>query len=88
MVIHGTKGTIELRKNCDIARDCRSSNVYVVTEEGEFYENVSGKVPVTYYSNLISDCLYRTDTAMNPERALTAIEIAIRAQMNALSRKG
>lgn len=88
MVIQGTKGTIELRKNCDIARDCRGSNVYVITEEGEFYENVTGKVPMHYFSNLISDCLNRTDTAMNPERAFAAIEIAIRAQMNALSRKG
>ena len=88
MFIHGTKGTIEVRKNCDLARASGGNTVYVVTEEGEYFENVSGKVPITYFSRLISDCLNRTDTAMDPERAMTAIEIAIRAQMNALSRKG
>ena len=88
MFIHGTKGTIEVRKNCDLARDPQGNTVYVVTEEGEYFENVSGKVPITYFSRLISDCLNRTDTAMDPERAMTAIEIAIRAQLNALSKRG
>lgn len=88
MVIQGTKGTIELRKNCDIARDSRGSNVYVVTEDGEFYENVTGKVSMPFFPNLIRDCINRTETAMNPQRALHAIELSIRAQTAALQRKG
>lgn len=80
-VIQGTDGFIELRKYCDLARPKGGNHVYVVTHDGEFYENVTGKVNSNYYSRIISDCLNRTDTAMNTSRAMKAIEIAIRGQM-------
>lgn len=83
MFIHGTSGTIELRKNCDLTRHSSGSHVYVVTRDGEFYENVTGKVPITFFSDLLHDCVYRTDTAMNFQRAFAAIELAIRAQQMA-----
>ena len=86
MVIQGTAGFIELRKYCDLARGNGGNHVYVVTNEGEFYENVTGKVYTSYFSDLIADCLNRTDNAMNTQRSLKAIEIAIRGQMLAQSK--
>lgn len=87
MFIHGTKGTIELRKNCDIARDPAGNHVYISTEDGMFYESVTGKMPVPFFSNLLRDCIYRTDTTMNHIRAFSAIELAIQAQMIANQHK-
>ena len=87
MLIVGTDGYIELRKNGDIVHGGPGSFVYVVDKEGEYCERVDGKVPVTYYHDLLHDCRYRTDTAMDPERAFRAIELAIEAQNMALSKK-
>ncbi len=83
MFIHGTKGTVELRKNCDVAQSPMGNQVYVVTQEGEFHETVTGKVDMPYFSNLLQDCIHRTDTAADPERCFAAIELAIQAQMMA-----
>jgi len=85
MIITGTDGFIELRKNCDIARDDRC-DVYVVNQNGEYRDNVTKKVDKPFFRNLIRDCLERTDTAMDPNKAFRAIELAIEAQDIALKR--
>ncbi len=86
MLIVGTDGYIELRKNMDVLNGGVGSFVYVVTQEGEYRERVDGKMPVTYCYDLLRDCLNRTETAMNQERAFRAIELAIEAQMMALNK--
>lgn len=89
MTVVGTEGTLELRKNCDLARREDSCNLYLVNREGEFRQNVGNLVPISFYRRLLWDCIRRTDTAINPERALRAIELAIAAQTAALAyRKG
>lgn len=83
-VIVGEHGYIEVRKNCDILHDNRPNTVYLVTDEGEYRENVSGMLGFPYFRHLIEDCMNRTDSAMDPDLAFNAAEIAIRAQMRAL----
>ena len=84
VTIIGSKGYIELRKNCNLAYPHTVNNVFVGIDEGAYYESVSGKVGLSYYSNIIKDCLNRTDSAMSPEQAFNAIELAIKAQLKGL----
>ena len=87
MLIVGTNGYIELRKNTDILNDGAGSFVYVVTQNGEYRARVDGKIPITYCYDLLQDCLNRTETAMNQERVFRATELAIEAQMIALNNR-
>lgn len=86
MIIQGETGYIELRKNCNIGCDPRGGHVFVVTDQGQFYQNVTGKVPVPFFRNLINDCLYRTQTAVPSDIALKSVELAILAQERAAIR--
>ena len=81
VTIIGSKGYIELRKNCNLAYPASTNNVFVATDDGAYYECVSGKVGYPYYTAIIQDCLNRTDTAMSPEQAFNAIELAIKAEL-------
>ncbi len=83
MIIQGETGYIELRKNCNIGSDPRGGHVFVVNGHGQFYQNISGKVVIPFFGNLINDCLYRTETAVPSDIALKSIELAIRAQNSA-----
>ncbi len=86
MFILGTKGYIELRKYIDIAHDNDSTdNVFVVTNEGTEYINVSGKVGYPYFGQLILDCLNNTENAMTQEHCLKAGELCVKAQMMAIN---
>ena len=78
--ISGSRGYIELRKNLDIAKSNKGSNIFVVLDGKEHYINVTGKIGFPYFSQLIDDCLYRTETAMSQEHALKAGELAVKAQ--------
>ena len=78
--ILGTKGYIELRKYVDIGRDARGDNLYLVDDKAEHYFNVSGKVGLRFFGELILDCLNRTEKAMTQEHAFKAGELCIRAQ--------
>ncbi len=80
VVILGSRGYIELRKNCDIGKEKVSDTVYVCTEDGVFSESVAGKVGFPYFSALINDSRNGTDTAMPKEQTYNAIELAIKAQ--------
>lgn len=84
VTIIGSKGYIELRKNCNLAYPHTTNNVFVGIDDGAYYECVSGKVGLSFYSNIINDCLNRTDTAMDPELAFNAIELAIKAELAGL----
>lgn len=86
MLIVGTDGYIELRKNCDVAQVGSGNNVFVVNQAGEFCDNVTGKVAIAYFDKLLHDCLYRTETAGSQQRDFQAIALAIEAQNRALGR--
>ena len=84
VVILGSKGYIELRKNCDIGKEKITNTVFVCTDDGVFTESVSGKVGLPYYSMIIEDARCGTEKAMSVEQAFNAIELAIKAQTIAM----
>ncbi|MDR1497253.1 MAG: hypothetical protein LBS59_02385 [Puniceicoccales bacterium] len=82
-VILGTKGTIELRKYLDVARDKNGEHVYLVDQKSERYINVKGKVGFRFFGELILDCLIRSEKAMTQEHAFKAAELCLLAQARA-----
>jgi predicted dehydrogenase len=78
--IVGTKGTIELRKYLDVARDPQGDQVYIVDSKGMQHLSVSGKVGFRFFGQLIQDCQHRTETAMTQAHAFKAAELSLRAQ--------
>ena len=82
--ILGTDGYIELRKYLDVARDKASDHVYLVDHEGEHHFEVQGKAGFPYFGQLIRDCLDRTEQAMPQRHTFLAIELALKAQAEAM----
>ena len=80
----GTKGYIELRKYTDIGISDAANNIIIATDHGVEKMSVSGMIGLPYFSELILDCLNRTENAMTQEHAFYAAELAIRAQNAAL----
>jgi len=81
--ILGTRGTIELRKYVDVARDDTSDHVYITDEKGEHRMDVAGKVGYRFFGQFILDCLNRTEKAMTQAHAFKAAEISLLAQAKA-----
>ena len=77
--ILGTKGTIELRKYLDIARDKAGDHLYIADEKGERHLSVAGKVGYRFFGEFILDCINRTEKAMTQAHAFKAGEICLRA---------
>ncbi|MFO8069958.1 MAG: Gfo/Idh/MocA family oxidoreductase [Alkalibacterium sp.] len=84
MFITGTKGTIEVRKYVDVAREESGDHVYLVTEEGEKHHNVKGEVGFPFFGEMIKDCLNGTENAMAQAHIFKAQELCIRAQNEAI----
>jgi predicted dehydrogenase len=80
LMILGQKGTIELRKYVDVARDKTGNHVYLVDAEGEHHFEVEGQVGFRYFGELILDCLHRTEKAMTQAHAFKAAELCLKAQ--------
>ncbi len=85
-IIQGSKGYIELRKNCDIGKPKVASTVYVCTNDGVFTESVAGKVGLPFCSDMINDCRKGTETATTAHKTFRAIELAMEAQEMALEK--
>jgi len=79
-VILGTKGTLEVRKYTDIAREQSGDHLYLVDETGEHHLQPEPGMPLPYFGNVIRDCLERTDSSMSQEHAFLAMELAVPAQ--------
>ncbi len=83
LFILGTKGYIELRKYINVGIDLRSDNVYFVTDEKEYFVNVSGKVGFPFFGEMILDCLNNTENSMTSEHIFKASKLCIEAQLQA-----
>lgn len=81
--ITGTKGTIELRKYVDLAREKSGDHLYLVNEDGEQHFSLAGKVGFPFFGELILDCLNRTEQAMTQDHAFKAAELCLLAQQQA-----
>lgn len=79
----GTKGYIELRKYINPGVSTQGNTVLIVTDDTEELHNVTGKVGLTYFGDLILDCLNRTENAMTQEHCFKTGELCVRAQMQA-----
>ncbi|WP_059102632.1 Gfo/Idh/MocA family protein [Shouchella shacheensis] len=82
--ITGTKGTIEIRKYVDVARETHGDQLYLVNEKGEQHFSLKGEVGYPFFGELILDCLHRTENAMTQEHAFKAAELCLLAQEKAL----
>ncbi len=89
-IILGTSGYIELRKYIDLAQpEARENNIYIVTNDGEEYQNVTGKIGFPFFYDFILDCIHRTEHAMTQAHCFKAAEICLTAQQladNSLSK--
>lgn len=77
--IVGTKGTIEIRKYIDLARE-GGDKVFLVTGDKEEEIDCAGKVGFPFFGELILDCINRTEKAMTQAHALKAAELSLKAQ--------
>lgn len=85
MTIVGEKGYIELRKNCNLGTSPSANNVFVATDDGVFFESVTGKLPRPYFKKLINDCVTGSNTAMPLDLIYSAMRLTVTAQSLALS---
>ncbi len=76
----GTEGYIELRKNVDITTDRGGNQLYLVNRRGERRIDATGLTGAPYFSQLIRDCLDRTEIAMTQAHAFKAAELCLQAQ--------
>jgi len=83
MTLLGTEGYIELRKYVDIAGRPGTNHLFVVDGEGMEYIDCSDQ-PMPYYQQLINDIEQRTETAMSQTHCFKVMELALRAQQQAM----
>ena len=82
--VTGTKGCIEIRKYIDVARSTDADHVYFTDADGEHFIEAHGKYGFPYFGNIILDCINNTDCAIEPEKTLEAMRLAIEASEKAL----
>lgn len=82
LTILGTEGYIELRKYVDIAGREGGSHLFLVDQQGTRYIDCADTV-LPYGSQLISDILNRTETAMSQAHCFLATELVLLAQARA-----
>jgi hypothetical protein len=82
LIILGTDGFIEIRKNIDIAGRTGGNHLFLVDKKETRYVDCKEQ-ELPYGRQLVDDVLNRTETAMPQEHCLLAMELAIRAEKNA-----
>ena len=82
LVVLGTEGFIEVRKNCDLANLPGGSHLLLADAKGTQRIDCT-EVELPYGRQLIADIRERTETAMSREHCFLASELALRAQEQA-----
>jgi len=82
LTILGTEGTIEVRKNLDLAGREGAEHLFLVDREGVRHIPCAG-APKPFARDWLRDVRRRTQTALPVEHCLRASEIAVRAQQQA-----
>jgi predicted dehydrogenase len=82
LTILGTDGYIEVRKNVDIAGRPGGSHLFLVDQKQTQYIDCSNQ-ELPYGSQLVSDVVNRTDTAMTQAHCFLATEVMLKAQKQA-----
>jgi predicted dehydrogenase len=79
LLITGTDGYIEVRKNVDIAGRPGGEHLYIVDKKEARYIDCKNE-PLPYGERLVDDVIHRTETAMPQAHCFLAMELALRAQ--------
>jgi hypothetical protein len=82
LFLTGTEGSIELRKNIDLAGRPGKDHLFLVDGESTTYIDCFN-VPLPFGAQLIADVQQRTETAMPQAHCFLACELALRAQQQA-----
>jgi hypothetical protein len=83
LLILGTEGYIELRKNTDLAGRGGNQHLFLVDKHGTQYVDCAGG-DLPYGRQLLSDILNRTETASLQRHVFLASELALIAEANAV----
>jgi predicted dehydrogenase len=79
LIVIGTEGFIEIRKNCDLAGRDGGDHLFLVDQQQTRYVDCRDVDP-PYGRQLVHDVLNRTETAMTQAHCFLAMELALRAQ--------
>lgn len=82
LVILGTEGTIELRKNLDIAGRPGTDHLFIVDGTSPRHVDCGGRA-VSYFRDFAADVANRTATTMPQRQVFTACRLALEAQARA-----
>jgi predicted dehydrogenase len=82
LVILGTEGYIEIRKNVDIAGRDGGNHLFLVDHKGMQYINCND-VELPYGRQLVYDIIHRTETALPQQHAFLASELTLQAEAQA-----
>ncbi|WP_343316103.1 Gfo/Idh/MocA family oxidoreductase [Brucella sp. BE17] len=82
LFVHGTKGTIELRKYVDVAGRTGTDHLFLVNTEGTRHFDASTE-PIEYFKQFVHDVRHRTETAMAQAHVFTVSRLALEAQRDA-----
>ncbi|MFT5240107.1 MAG: putative dehydrogenase [Candidatus Promineifilaceae bacterium] len=77
----GTKGTIEIRKYIDVARETSGNRIFLVDGDSEQEIECEDKIGFPFFGQLIIDVLNRTENAMTQAHAFKAAELTLQAQL-------
>lgn len=82
LLVTGTAGMLEVRKNCDPAGREGGNHVIRVDAEGARHVACNAE-PISFGADLLADVRNRTETALPSAHCLRATELALRAQAQA-----
>jgi predicted dehydrogenase len=83
LIIMGTDGTIEVRKNTDIVSGKKGGNHLYLVNKKEMVHMDCNNEALPFGPLLVDDVLNRTETAMSQSHCFLATELALIAQKNA-----
>lgn len=82
LIVIGTEGTLEIRKNVDVAGRPGANHVFLIDNQQEQYIDCS-QIELTYGPRLLHDIEHRTETAMSQAHCFWVAELALQAQESA-----
>lgn len=83
LTVMGTAGTIEVRKNCDLAGREGGNHLFLVDREGTRHVDCAPDA-LPFAPALLRDVVDRTETALPQAHCFRATELALRAQARAV----
>ena len=79
LIVLGTEGYVEVRKNCDIGARPGGDHLFMVDSASVRHVDC-GAEELTFGADLLRDVIQRTETAMSQKHCFLASELALRAQ--------